>query len=66
MGLTLDPIEPFCVLVGSGQELICSHICRGVSLVMQGHLFSLDLFVLGLILFWGPMVERVRPSLDEL
>lgn len=54
------------MLVGSGQELICSHICRGVSLVMQGHLFSLDLFVLGLILFWGPMVERVRPSLDEL
>lgn len=48
LGLTLDPIEPFHVLVGSGQKLICSHICKGVSLVMQGHSFSLDLFVLGL------------------
>lgn len=50
LGLKLSQIDPFRVLVGSGQGLLCSHICQGVSIVMQGHSFSMDLFVLGL---WG-------------
>ncbi|XP_058785825.1 uncharacterized protein LOC131660580 [Vicia villosa] len=48
LGLILAPIDPFSVLVGSGQELLCSHIFHGVSLSLQGQIFSLDLFVLGL------------------
>ncbi|CAJ2630725.1 unnamed protein product [Trifolium pratense] len=48
LGLTHSSITPLRVMVGSGQELICSHICLGVQLAIQGHAFPLDLYVLGL------------------
>lgn len=48
LGLELSPIDPFKVLVGSGQELLCSHICYGVPLLLQGTYFTVDLFVLDL------------------
>lgn len=48
VGLTLDPITLFRVLVGSGQELQCTHVCHGVSLTIHNHTFLVDLFVLGL------------------
>jgi hypothetical protein len=48
LGLTHSPITPLRVMVGSGQELVCSHICLGVQLAIQGHTFLMDLYVLGL------------------
>lgn len=39
LGLTFDPIDPFQVLVGSGQELHYTHVCNGVSIVIQNHTF---------------------------
>lgn len=67
LGLKLSPIDPFRVLVGSGQELLCSHICQGVSIVMQGHSFSMDLFVLGLrgadVVLGAQWLKRLGPVL---
>lgn len=67
LGLTMVPTDPFRVLVGSGQELLCSHICRGVSLALQGHLLSMDLFVLGLrgadIVLGAQWLKRLGPVL---
>lgn len=48
LGLSLDPITSFRVMVGSGQVLLCSHACREVTVLIQGHKFCLDLFVLDL------------------
>src|ERR1044072_8052081 len=45
LGLPLEPINPFRVLVGSGQELLCSSIITRVPLLIQGNTFSIDLFV---------------------
>lgn len=67
LGLKLSPIDPFRVLVGSGQELLCSHICQEVSVVMQGHSFSMDLFVLGLrgadVVLGAQWLKRLGPVL---
>lgn len=35
LGLAHNPIAPFRVLVGSGQELICSKVCSNVSLLIH-------------------------------
>ena len=48
LGLSLDLITSFRVMVGSGQVLLCSHACREVTVLIQGHKFCLDLFVLDL------------------
>lgn len=48
VGLTLDLITPFRVLVGNGQELQCTQVCHGVPLTFQNHTFLVDLFILGL------------------
>lgn len=44
----MDPIDPFSVLVRSGQDFSCTRICQGVSIVLQGHVFVLELFMFGL------------------
>lgn len=39
-------IQPFRVFVGNGDYLTCHMICPQVKLLLQGHLFSMDLHVL--------------------
>ncbi|WVY94257.1 hypothetical protein V8G54_033345 [Vigna mungo] len=41
-----SPTVPLKVLVGSGEELACNQCCHGVELLIQGHKFLVDLFVL--------------------
>lgn len=44
--LTWEDTKRFKVYMGNGNFLLCSKICRGVELSLQGHLFEVDLYVL--------------------
>lgn len=44
--LPLRAIWPFRVYVGNGESLSCSHMSRHVEVVIQGHTFALDLYIL--------------------
>ncbi|VFQ87158.1 unnamed protein product [Cuscuta campestris] len=44
--LPLQAVTPFWVYVGNGDAMPCASRCVGVPLLMQTHLFSVDLFVL--------------------
>lgn len=46
LGLVTEPAHSFKVLVGNGEELQCTTMCRDVSLQLGQHDFHLDLFVL--------------------
>lgn len=67
LGLSRAPITSFRVLVGSGQELLCSHVCREVIVLIQGHKFCLDLFILDLrgtdLVLGAQWLKRIGPVL---
>ncbi|XP_042032317.1 uncharacterized protein LOC121779031 [Salvia splendens] len=44
--LALTPIRPFCVYVGNGASLICSHVAWRMKLSVQGIDFLLDLHIM--------------------
>ncbi|XP_042045728.1 uncharacterized protein LOC121792000 [Salvia splendens] len=44
--LPLSPITPFRVYVGSGEYLLCTHVSKKTTVLMQGTSFVLDLHVL--------------------
>ncbi|XP_061336994.1 uncharacterized protein LOC133284057 [Gastrolobium bilobum] len=48
IGLTLQQISSFQVQVGNGEALPCTAACHGVHLLLQSHVFAVDLFVLDL------------------
>ncbi|MCH87222.1 hypothetical protein A2U01_0008088, partial [Trifolium medium] len=48
LGLNHSPIPPLHVMVGNGQELLCSKVCLNVPIILQGHEFLVDLHMLGL------------------
>lgn len=67
LGLAQDPIDPFRVLVGSRQELFCSHVCFGVYKIIQGHSCIVDLYALGLrgddVVLGAQWLKRLGPVL---
>jgi hypothetical protein len=67
LGLAHDSIKPFKVLVGSGQELLCSQICPAVSIMLQQHTFTTDLYRLGLrgadIILGAQWLKQIGPIL---
>ncbi|XP_047965871.1 uncharacterized protein LOC125210353 [Salvia hispanica] len=46
LSLPLHSIKPFRVFVGNGESLRCSYVCLGTPIILQGHKFTIDLFVL--------------------
>ena len=44
--LPLSPIKPFRVYVGSGEYILCTHVSKHTTLVMQNTPFVLDLHIL--------------------
>ncbi|KAK1423204.1 hypothetical protein QVD17_18500 [Tagetes erecta] len=48
LNFAIESIEPFSVLVGSGERLPCSGLARAVELVIQGHSIVVDFYVLPL------------------
>jgi len=48
LGLQVTPAQSFHVLVGNGEELACSSICKQVPLQLGSHTFLVDLFLLPL------------------
>lgn len=48
LGLAQSPTPLLKVLVGSGEELKCSKVCKEVQLEIQGNLFTVDLFLLNM------------------
>ncbi|XP_042017749.1 uncharacterized protein LOC121765611 [Salvia splendens] len=46
LSLPLHSIKPFRVFVGNGESLKCSYVCLGTPIVLQGHRFVVDLFIL--------------------
>ncbi|KAD4981923.1 hypothetical protein E3N88_18594 [Mikania micrantha] len=48
LNFPIESIEPFSVLVGSGERLPCSGLARAVELIIQGHPLVVDLYVLPL------------------
>ncbi|XP_030479409.2 uncharacterized protein LOC115696659 [Cannabis sativa] len=50
LGLTCVETKRFKVYMGNGNSLWCSQLCRGVELLLQGHQFTVDLYILPI---WG-------------
>ncbi|XP_062118768.1 uncharacterized protein LOC133832416 [Humulus lupulus] len=50
LNLPMVPVKKFKVYMGNGQFLTCSSQCQQVELILQGHQFVVDLFVLPI---WG-------------
>jgi len=48
LGLQVAPIENFHVLVGNGEELSCSFVCKQVPLQLGPHTFLVNLYTLPL------------------
>ncbi|XP_021986733.1 uncharacterized protein LOC110883233 [Helianthus annuus] len=48
LNFTIEAVEPFSVLVGSGERLPCSGLAKTVELVIQGHPIVVDFYVLPL------------------
>ena len=48
LGLPMTLISSFRVSTGSGASLVCQYSCPAISLVLQGILFTMDLFVLSI------------------
>lgn len=46
LGLTTEVAHYFKVLVGNGEELQCTTMCRNVSLFLGQQEFHIDLFIL--------------------
>ncbi|VFQ87786.1 unnamed protein product [Cuscuta campestris] len=46
LSLILHPVTPFRVYVGNGDSLRCSYFCPKSPLILQGHSFEVDLFML--------------------
>ncbi|VFQ64465.1 unnamed protein product [Cuscuta campestris] len=46
LALVLHPVTPFRVYVGHGDSLCCSYSCPQTPLLLQGNLFSIDLYLL--------------------
>ncbi|KAL1533371.1 hypothetical protein AAHA92_33261 [Salvia divinorum] len=46
LSLHLQPISHFRVFVGNGDSLCCSYVCPQTLIVLQGHKFDIDLFIL--------------------
>ncbi|XP_058725452.1 uncharacterized protein LOC131596726 [Vicia villosa] len=46
LGLMIEAAHSFKVLVGNGEELQCSTMCRNVSLILGQQEFHIDLFIL--------------------
>ncbi|PNY12252.1 hypothetical protein L195_g008878 [Trifolium pratense] len=48
LGLPHLPSTPLKVIVGNGEELSSTQVCKGVQLEMQGHVFVIDFYALNL------------------
>ena len=46
LSLTVHPVTPFRVFVGNGASLKCSYACLQTPIILQGHNFDIDLFIL--------------------
>lgn len=46
LGIPVEPLDAFCVFIGSGEFLVCREVCRQVSLTLQNMVLIEDLFVL--------------------
>ncbi|VFQ83783.1 unnamed protein product [Cuscuta campestris] len=46
LALVLHPVSPFRIYVGNGDSLRCSYSCPQTPLLLQGHLFNIDLYLL--------------------
>lgn len=46
LNLKAQPTKQLHVKVGNGNELSCSQVCRGVQVLIQNHIFQLDLYVM--------------------
>ena len=50
LGLLNVPAKRFKVYMGNGQSFLCDHMCSSIPLILQGHEFVIDLYVLPI---WG-------------
>uniref|UniRef100_A0A803PMN4 Uncharacterized protein n=1 Tax=Cannabis sativa TaxID=3483 RepID=A0A803PMN4_CANSA len=50
LGIPCEETKVFKVYMGNGNSLVCLKVCHGVELLLQGHQFTVDLYVL---LIWG-------------
>lgn len=48
LNFSIESIPQFSILVGSGELLPCSRLAKNVELVIQGHLITVDFYVLPL------------------
>lgn len=48
LNLKAQPTKRLSVMVGNGNELLCNQICPQVPVLIQGHIFKVDLYVMGL------------------
>ncbi|GAU39167.1 hypothetical protein TSUD_147890 [Trifolium subterraneum] len=69
LGLPHIPSPPLKVIVGNGEELSSTQVCKDVQLEMQGHIFAVDLYALNLcgpdIVLGTPWLETLGPMLMD-
>lgn len=46
--LAPQPTKQLCIMVGNGTELCCNQVCKAISIIIQGHQFVVDLYVMAL------------------
>ena len=63
LGLAHSASPTLKVLVGNGEELLSTQVCKGVQLEIQGHISTIDLYVINLS---GPDVVLGTPWLESL
>lgn len=72
MALPMQKIRPFRVFVGNGEYLLCSWACKQMRIVIQNHVFLVDLYILPIhgpdvILgrIWLKSLRRVTNGFDD-
>lgn len=69
LGLENEPSNRFKVYMGNGQHLFCERRCNGVKIIMQGHEFVVDLYVLPIwridIVFGMQWLRTLGPCLHD-
>ncbi|XP_017423676.2 uncharacterized protein LOC108332889 [Vigna angularis] len=69
LGLSRSPISVLKVMVGSGEVLPCTEVCTRVKLMIQGHNFQVDLYILGMtgsaIVLGAQWLKQLGPILMD-
>lgn len=69
LNLKVQPTLPLQVMVGNGSQINCCQFCEGVAVIMQGHKFIVDLYVMPLagadLVFGVQWLKQLGPVVTD-